>query len=349
MKKRGLAIIISIILFLAAGTGGVIYYLYNSVKATANRMYEPLLDQEPAPADQSDGSHSGQETTPIGPQNEALSDQEPASGGEENLPLSTLKPTVGSSENHAGIKQGKPICILVLGVDQRKNDYGRSDTLVIAAFNPQKNSVLLFNIPRDTRTDIIGHGTVDKINHAYAFGDVRMSLNTVEHFLGISIPYYIKINMESFEKIIDDIGGVDVDNKFAFQYEGLFFPQGEQHLNGYQALKYSRMRKIDPQGDLGRNERQRQIIKAAVQKTSTITTLLSNSNILDTLGSNVKTNISFDEMKEINGNYRSALNHIHTTEIKGSGKMINGIYYYMVAERERERVAELLRDQLALP
>src|SRR5207247_2633498 len=78
----------------------------------------------------------------------------------------------------------QPISILLMGVDERTGDRGRSDTLIAMTLNPQKKTMQMISIPRDTRTEIIGHGTTDKINHAYAFGGPKMSIETVENFTG---------------------------------------------------------------------------------------------------------------------------------------------------------------------
>ncbi len=83
-------------------------------------------------------------------------------------------------EEEVSVHRQDPISILILGVDERKGDKGRSDTMVILTVNPRTDSSLMFNIPRDTRTEIAGRGTQDKINHAYAFGGVPMAVETVE-------------------------------------------------------------------------------------------------------------------------------------------------------------------------
>ena len=94
----------------------------------------------------------------------------------------------------------------------------------------------MLSIPRDTRTEIIGHNSVDKINHAYAFGGVPMAVNTVEHFLDIPIDYYVFINMEGFLQIIDTIGGVTIDNDMDLTYNSYHYPKGEITLDGDKAL-----------------------------------------------------------------------------------------------------------------
>lgn len=246
------------------------------------------------------------------------------------------------------LNKKQPLAFLLLGVDERKNDQGRSDTIVVVTVNPNKQSMIMFNIPRDTRTEIIGRGTEDKINHAYAFGNVPMAIDTVEHFLDIPIDYYIKVNMEAFKEIVDALGGVTVTNAFAFSSSKFHFPEGPIRLNGDEALAYTRMRKQDPKGDLGRNIRQQQVIKAIIKEGASIQSVTKLGDILNSLENNVKTNLTFDEMKRIQKHYRSALGNTETFEIKGSGKRINGIYYYIVPEEERKAISERLKEHLEI-
>jgi polyisoprenyl-teichoic acid--peptidoglycan teichoic acid transferase len=243
-------------------------------------------------------------------------------------------------------KNLKPISILLLGVDERKGDRGRSDTIIVMTVNPEKESMLMFSIPRDTRTEIIGKGFEDKINHAYAFGETQMAMDTVENFLDTPLDYYIKVNMDSFKDIVDAVGGVEVNNSRAFEYEGNSFPVGKQELNGQEALSYSRMRYEDPKGDLGRNDRQRQVIASIIDKGARVSSITKFDNILGILGENVKTNMTFEEMKDIQKNYKSARNHVESTEITSSGKMIGGTYYGIVAETERQRIQKLVQEYL---
>src|SRR5690606_321166 len=224
------------------------------------------------------------------------------------------------------------------GVDERKGDRGRTDTMMVMAVNPRKESALLFNIPRDTRTEIAGRGIQDKINHAYAYGGVKMSIETVEQFLDVPIDYYAKVNMQEFAKIVDALGGVEVDNPFAFRYDGHTFEKGRIHLDGDTALKYARMRYEDPRGDLGRNERQRRVLKSMIEKAASPGILANLGTVLESLGSSVTTNINFEEMKKLGNDYRNAIRQVETLEIKGRGRKIDGIYYLIVSEEEKRRV-----------
>lgn len=241
-----------------------------------------------------------------------------------------------------------PISVLLLGVDEREGDRGRSDTIVVLTVNPEQNSIKMLSIPRDTRTEIIGHGTVDKINHAYAFGGVEMSMATVEEFLDIPIDYYMQINMEGFVDIVDAVGGVTVLNDYEFTSYGVHFPKGKVELNGDKALIFGRMRYEDPRGDFGRQLRQRQIIMAVVKKGASLSSLTNYGNIFNALGKNIRTNLTFDEMVDIQKNYRSASNNIEQIEIKGEGQTINSIYYFIVSDEEKSRVQTALQTHLKL-
>jgi polyisoprenyl-teichoic acid--peptidoglycan teichoic acid transferase len=251
-------------------------------------------------------------------------------------------------ETPVAFKEKDPFSVLMLGVDQRGNDRGRSDTIIVLTVNPNNNSVKMLSIPRDTRTEIVGKGKQDKINHAYAFGGVPMAIDTVENFLDIPIDYYIQVNMEGFKDIVDAVGGVTVRNDLDFSYGGFHFAKGEINLNGEEALAFARMRKEDPRGDFGRQTRQRQIIQAVINEGASLSTLTNYSSIFSALGKNVKTNLTFDEMVDIQKNYKQASQNVEQMEIKEQGTKINGIYYGIVSAEEKQRIQNELKAQLEL-
>ncbi|XJZ26981.1 LytR family transcriptional regulator [Bacillota bacterium Lsc_1132] len=242
----------------------------------------------------------------------------------------------------------QPFSVLMLGVDERQGDKGRSDTIIVLTVNPNNKSVKMLSIPRDTRTEIVGKGKLDKINHAYAFGDIPMAMDTIEKFLDIPIDYYMKINMEGFKDIVDAVGGVTVQNNLDFSNGGYHFPVGPVTLNGDKALSFTRMRYDDPRGDFGREERQRMIIQAIIHKGTSVSSLTNYSSILQAIGKNVKTNLTFDEMVDIQKNYKDAGNNIQQMQIKGTGTRINNIYYLLIAPEEQKRVQDELKAQLEL-
>ncbi|WP_010632644.1 LCP family protein [Sporolactobacillus vineae] len=261
--------------------------------------------------------------------------------------------TAGGSGNHAAISEKKPISILMMGVDERANDRGRSDTLIVMTLNPKTKTMQMISIPRDTRTEIVGRGTMDKINAAYAYGGIKMAQDTVQQFIGGTKPdFYIKINMEGMSALVDAVGGVTVYNKLDWHDEGYYqkgyhYARGTITLDtGAKAMGYIRMRHLDPQGDFGRNQRQRDVINAIVKKMSGVSSISHFSDILSALGNNVKTNMNYDDMKNIALNYRDARQHSIDYEVKGQGRMINGIYYLVVGNAEKQRVKDMVEQQL---
>ncbi|MBE4907213.1 LytR family transcriptional regulator [Bacillus luteolus] len=241
-----------------------------------------------------------------------------------------------------------PISFLLMGVDEREGDRGRSDSLIVITVNPNSQSLKMVSIPRDTRTEIIGKGFEDKINHAFAFGGIEMVLTTVEHFLDIPIDYFIKVNMESFKDIVDVLGGVTVNNPFAFESDGIAFGEGEIVLDGEQALSFARMRYDDPRGDFGRQDRQKQIIGSIMDKGAGISSIVHFKEILQTIGNNVTTNLTFEEMYDIQKNYKKSRHNLETLALAGEGTMINQIYYYIVSEDDKEIVIGTLKEHLEI-
>ena len=239
--------------------------------------------------------------------------------------------------------------VLLLGVDEREGDKGRSDTMLLMSVSGKENSVEMLSIPRDTRVNIAGKDREDKINHAYAFGGVDMAAKTVEGFLDVPVDYYVEMNMDGFKELVDAVGGVSVDNTIAFSYEGETFNKGTIHLTGEQALKYTRMRYDDPQGDFGRQARQRQVIQGILDKGASMNSLWKYNDILGALETNMQTNLSVDEMMAIQKHYGDARNNIKQEQIVGSGQKIDGIYYYIVSDKEKERVSSIFKEHLNLP
>ncbi|MFD1862143.1 LCP family protein [Planococcus chinensis] len=236
-----------------------------------------------------------------------------------------------------------PISVLLLGVDEREDDRGRSDTMVVLAINPEKESTKMISIPRDTYTEIVGLGMKDKINHAYAFGGIEMSLATTEKLLDIPIDYVVQLNMEGFEDIVNALDGISVDNAFAFDD----FPAGEITLSGSEALDYVRMRKNDPDGDFGRQNRQKQVVKSIMVQAVSATTLFNYPKIFDALGDNVKTNMEFNEMIDVQKNYRNATKEVEQLSFEnGYGETIGGIWYYMMDQQELAEVQTAMKAQL---
>ena len=244
-------------------------------------------------------------------------------------------------------KGQEPFSMLVLGVDAREGDAGRSDTIIVLTVNPETNSTKMVSIPRDTYTEIIGRDMNDKINHAFAFGGIEMSLDTVENFLDIPIDYVMQVNMESFKEIVDAVGGITVNNTLDFNVGSYTFPKGNISLNGDKALEFVRMRKVD--GDFGRQDRQKQVLQAVLREGASVSSLLNYKDIFGAIGNNVRTNLTFDEMVEIQKNYRDAAGKVDQLYIEnGTGETINKIWYYIMNDAELKGIQDELKEHLEL-
>lgn len=258
-----------------------------------------------------------------------------------------IKPSERRVEK-VNVEKKDPISVLIMGVDERSGDRGRSDSLIYMAINPQTKTTEMVSIPRDTYTELIGRGTMDKINHSYAFGGTQMTVDTVENFLDVPVDYFVKVNMESFRDIVDTLGGVTVNSKFPFEYGGYSFSEGKQELNGKEALAYSRMRKDDPRGDFGRQDRQRQVIEGIIDKGANISSVTKFGDMFNVIEDNVKTNLSFDNMWDIQSNYKQAAEHVVQHELKGQGTKIDRVYYYQVNEDDRLAISNELKNNLEM-
>lgn len=251
-------------------------------------------------------------------------------------------------EVNVNVEEQEPISILLLGVDEREGDSGRSDTMIVVTVNPETKDSKMLSIPRDTYTEIEGHG-MDKINHAFAYGGIELSRKTVENLLEIPIDYVVQVNMESFKDIIDAVGGITIDNTLAFEYGGSNFPEGTITLDGDSALNYVRMRYEDPEGDFGRQNRQKKVIQGIASSAVSVDTALNYKSIFESIEDNVRVNASYDELMTMQKNYKNSFGNIEQLYINdGNGTKIDGIYYYVPDETQLETVKSTLKTHLEL-
>ncbi|MBU5610385.1 LCP family protein [Aerococcus mictus] len=242
--------------------------------------------------------------------------------------------------------------VLLMGIDTDslgRTEQGRSDTMMVMTVNPKAKQTSLLSIPRDTYTTILPNGNKDKINHAYAYGGPAGAVETVQNLLDIPIDYYVSVNMQGLEDMINVLGGVTVTPPISFNEDGHQFVQGQATtLNGEAALAYVRNRYDDPEGDYGRQARQRQVILACLKEAASLSSLPNYQEILNTIGSNVQTNMAFSDMKDLFTNYRGAANNINQAQLKGSGQMIGGVYYEMIPEENINQASQTLKQELNL-
>jgi LCP family protein required for cell wall assembly len=212
----------------------------------------------------------------------------------------------------------EPLTMLLLGVDKRPDDEGgsRSDTMILVRIDPATESASILSIPRDTKVIVPGFG-VQKVNAAYAFGEANsdevqgggpgLTMRTIEANFGIHVDYYAEVDFAGFEKIIDTVGGVTIDNPYAIKddeypadgnnYMRIYFPPGWQHLDGENALIYARTRHDD--GDAMRSVRQQQILLALREQAMNLNLISNAAELLGELGDSVRTDLSFNQSLEL--------------------------------------------------
>ncbi|MFD2705641.1 LCP family protein [Salibacterium lacus] len=246
------------------------------------------------------------------------------------------------------------ISVLFMGADDRDGKLqGRTDAMILATFNRGEGSVKMTSIPRDSLVDIPGHGE-DKIAHANAFGGTDLAVETVENALNVPVDYYVKLNFEAFIEIINALNGVEVDVPFAFTEQdsegndnAISLEEGTQMLDGEEALAFARMRKQDPRGDIGRGDRQEQIISALIQRSASIGSIHKYDDVMESVQNHMKMNFTVGDLVSFH-KYAGSVDDIERLQLKGSDVRYDGIYYYQLLPEVTEDVSQKLRNHLEL-
>lgn len=240
------------------------------------------------------------------------------------------------------------VSILLMGIDasdkRGADEIARTDALLVATLNVKDKSVKVLSIPRDSYVYIPHIGREDKINHAHAFGKGPLAtVETVESLFGIPIDYYLRMNFEAFIGVVDALDGINIEVPFEFKEQdssdkaqAIHLYPGMQKLDGEQALALARTRKID--SDYERGKRQQEVIKAIVDRSLSVSSILKYDNVIDAIGDNLKTNMTYTEMKSFFG----YLTHgkeidIESLNLGGYDDRIDNIYYWQL---DPESVAE---------
>ena len=193
----------------------------------------------------------------------------------------------------------KPFNVYISGIDVygKIGQTSRSDVNIIMTVNPNTKQILLTTTPRDYYVTIPGVSgdARDKLTHAGIYG-VDASMATLENLYGIDISYYARVNFTSLETIVDALGGVDVNSEVEFEKNGYSFHKGINHMNGAQALTFSRERYSFAEGDNQRGKDQEAVLTAIIQKATSPAIIKSANEILATISDCVETNMTSDEM-----------------------------------------------------
>lgn len=265
--------------------------------------------------------------------------------------ISTSKnPTTAKIINHR-----RPFSILVMGTDVgalgRGTSYaGNTDTMEVITVNPQHKQITMVAVPRDTLVKVTTKAGTRyvKINAAYAIGGPRQAKRQVSELLDIPINFYALTNMGTLKKVVNAVGGVDVNNPFAFTYEGHHFKKGWQHLNGNDALKYSRMRYDDPNNDYGRQKRGQQVIQSVIVSFKKRGSIKAANEIITAAKDGVRTDLPLNNISTLYLNYHSAMDHTTKDHLQGKDAQIDGTDFQIATASEINRVSSKLRKSLDL-
>ncbi|MBG9981674.1 LCP family protein [Aerococcaceae bacterium DSM 111020] len=259
-------------------------------------------------------------------------------------------------EDKVDIQKGEPLNVLLIGTDgnnlERTEDEGfvsRSDTLMLINLNPANRQTQVLSIPRDSLAMV--EGEPDKINHAYAYGQEELTIETIQDFLQVPIDYYATVDMSGLEELINAIGGIEVTSPLTFEYRGTGFKKGEtREVNGVKAMNFARMRYDDPEGEVGRQNRQKIVIKAIVDKILSPEGMARIPSILEVVNEHVRTNLNPSLALRIYQSYIPALDNINSVKFENMEEIyIDDVFYFHIPINERIRVANVFRHQSALP
>ncbi|RAK19909.1 LytR family transcriptional attenuator [Anoxybacillus vitaminiphilus] len=247
--------------------------------------------------------------------------------------------------------------ILFIGVDDSRSrkfhEATRTDALILATFNPKNDSVKMVSIPRDSYVYIPSEDSYDKINHAHVYDGVKGTVETVEELFDIKIDYYVKMNFYAFIDVVDALGGIEVNVPYDItekdsedHHNAIVLKKGLQTLNGEEALALARTRKKD--NDIERGKRQQEIIKAIVKKAATMGAVTKYDDVIEAVGKNMKTNLTFDEMMSLVSYATAGANlNIESYTLKGTDDYVGNAYVYRLDEQSLEEIKQAFKHHLA--
>lgn len=237
--------------------------------------------------------------------------------------------------------------VLLLGGDKVNNN---TDTMMLVNFKPSTSKVSILSIPRDTKVTINGKRT--KINAAYPVGGGELATQTVSELFGIDVKYYVFIDTSAFKKIIDILGGVDyyvpVDMDYDDPLQGLsiHIKKGQHHFDGEKAEKFMRFRQNNngrineyyDGSDLKRIDAQQNFIREVVRQKLNIIYLTKVNDIVNTVFSNIDTNLNMSEVLKLTGSASKVqADTINMLKVPGES-VLDGAWYYIMDSQETDKI-----------
>lgn len=215
------------------------------------------------------------------------------------------------------IKSGK-FNVYISGIDTSGNisNVSRSDANILATVNTETHEVLLTSIPRDYYVTLHSYGAKDKLTHSGIYG-INETIKTAEDILDTDINYYVRVNFTTVIKLVDKLGGIDVYSEYDFTSnaaKAFHYNKGYNHLNGEEALAFSRERYAFNSGDNQRVKNQQAVIEAVIKKVLNSTTLLTKyTDILEALKGSFQTNIAQDDISAL---VKDQINNMSSWSVK---------------------------------
>ena len=259
--------------------------------------------------------------------------------------------------------------ILMLGIDENDSraaegqtrENSRTDSMILATVNKQKNRMDMVSIPRDSLTlmrkkEDEGDNSAyffDKITHAHSYNDVKGTVNAVENLLDTPINFYVLINFKAFEQAVDSFGGIDLYVPFDMDEQNangemntIKLTKGWHTLNGEQALAFVRSRYYD--SDIERGQRQLQAIHALIDKAKSLNALTKINEVINIAGDNTEHNLTSTQIASAIKMFINNDMKIVSHRIDGYDVMHNGVYYYYPKPSSLLYTSSALRNNLDL-
>lgn len=223
----------------------------------------------------------------------------------------------------------RDVLVLLAGVDDTgSGDPQRTDTLMLLRYTAHNGKFVGLSIPRDTR--VVIQGEKDKINHAYAYGGIDLTMRTIRHFLGIDLDYYFIVDYETVRAVVDAMGGVRYDVPAEITpMEAEQFTTGEHVLDGEEALVFLRHRNSYVMGDIGRVNAQQDFIKTMAQQLLSPAKLLRYPFVLQAIRNHAVTNLPVLTLLKMAPSFLIKGQDLRMETIPGEGEMIEGVSYYI--------------------
>lgn len=238
------------------------------------------------------------------------------------------------------------INVLIIGTDRGAADeVGRADSLMVANVDLKNKMVNIISLPRDSRVEIPGNGT-NKINHAYAYGGIDLTKETVENLLEIPIDYYAETNFAGFETIVNILGGVDLyvetDMSAHTYYGDIELREGQQHLDPQEALGYVRYR-YDAMGDIARAGRQQKFMKAVFEEAVKPINLPKLPFLLSEIDQVVDTDLTMAQLLYLGFSFHGASSEdVHTAVPECTTDTIGGVSYVILDDDDLSNLVQTM-------